>query len=164
LFHFSYEVIDFTIEDQEGEAENAGKDYINVNKDFIKDRSRVFFHLMDYGTNPVGSGDEQLDNIKEGTDPIPNFDAKRSMVQTAMRYNQMFTVQTNITIPGDFSIKAGDIVECTFPDIESKRNKEDNRQQSGKYMVAHVCHKITPSNTYSCLGLVRDSFGKKGGF
>jgi hypothetical protein len=86
------------------------------------------------------------------------------MVQTIMRYNQMFTVQTNIMIPGDFSIKAGDIIECDFPEIEAKQNKEKNQQTGGKYMVAHVCHRITDKDSYTSLGLVRDSFGKKGGF
>ena len=27
-----------------------------------------------------------------------------------MRYNQLFTVKTEITIAGDFSIKAGDVI------------------------------------------------------
>ena len=75
----------------------------------------------------------------------------------------MFTVQTTITIPGDFTIKAGDMVECDFPQLEGKENKENNKQTGGKYMVAHVCHRITPNDSYTRLGLVRDSFGKKGG-
>ena len=29
-------------------------------------------------------------------------------------------------------------------------------------MVAHVCHRVTPSDSYTSLGLVRDSYGKKG--
>jgi len=164
VFNFDYKEIKFDIEEQEGEAETAGKDYINVNKEFINNPSRVFNHLMDYGVNPRGSGDEQLSNYKQGTDPIPNFDAQQTMVQTIMRYNQMFTVQTNIVIPGDFSIKAGDIVECDFPDVESKKERDKNKQTGGKYMVAHVCHRVTPEETFTSLGLVRDSFGKKGGF
>ncbi len=81
-----------------------------------------------------------------------------------MRYNQMFTVQTNIMIAGDFSIKAGDMIECDFPQLETKLNKETNQQSGGKYMVASVCHKVTPRETYTSLGLVRDSFGKNTGF
>ena len=77
-----------------------------------------------------------------------------------MRYNQLFTVQTTITIPGNFTIRAGDTVKCEFPQLESSKNTEKNRASSGIYMVAHVCHKITPENTLTSLSLVRDSFGK----
>ena len=67
-------------------------------------------------------------------------------------------------IPGDFTIKAGDIVEVDFPSAESSENRDKNKQTGGKYMVASVCHRLTTSDTYTSLGLVRDSFGKKGGF
>ena len=58
-----------------------------------------------------------------------------------MRYNQLTTVQATVTIPGDFSIKAGDLVECDFPGLEGKKNKEKNKQSGGKYMVGYVCHR-----------------------
>ena len=35
-----------------------------------------------------------------------NFDFKDTVVQSIMRYNQLFTVKTDITIPGDFTIKS----------------------------------------------------------
>jgi len=81
-----------------------------------------------------------------------------------MRYNQMLTVQSQVLIPGNFDIKAGDIVECDFPSSESTLNRDKNKQTGGKYMVASVCHRVTPRESYTSLGLVRDSFGKKGGF
>jgi len=31
-------------------------------------------------------------------------------------------------------------------------------------MVASVCHRVTPRDTFTKLSLVRDSFGKKTGF
>jgi len=162
FYKMEYKPVDFNISEQEGGAETAGKDYINVNREFIQKPSRLFHALKDMGVNPRGKGDEQLDNFKQEEEP--NFKIEETMVQTIMRYNQMFTVQTNIMIPGDFSIKAGDIIECDFPEIEAKQNKEKNQQTGGKYMVAHVCHRITDKDSYTSLGLVRDSFGKKGGF
>ena len=77
-----------------------------------------------------------------------------------MRYNQLFTIQTTITIPGDFSIRAGDTVRCSFPQLDSDKNSGKNPKTKGIYMVAHVCHKITPENTLTSLSLVRDSYGK----
>ena len=163
LVALEYKTVDFDIEEQEGKATTAGRDYIVVNEEFIKEPSRLFHHIKDIGVNPKGTGDEQLSEWK--SDPKkPNFDAEKTLVQTVMRYNQMLTVQTNILIPGNFDIKAGDIVECDFPSSESKPERDKNKQTGGKYMVASVCHRVTPKETYTSLGLIRDSFGKKGGF
>ena len=80
-----------------------------------------------------------------------------------MRYNQLFTIQTNVTIEGDFSIKAGDMIRCDFPQVqgESGGSKDINKQTSGNYLVAYVCHRVTPENTFTSLGLIRDSYGVK---
>ena len=64
---------------------------------------------------------------------VSNYDAERSMVQSVMRYNQLFSIQTNITIPLDLSIKAGDLVTCEFPKLKGEPNKESN-PQSGAYI------------------------------
>ena len=119
-------------------------------------------HVLDVGTLPPGQDMcAQLDHWKD--EPTnPNFQAADTMVQSIMRYNQLFTVKTNITIPGDFSIKAGDLVTCDFPELKGDASDE-NEQTGGIYMVAHVCHRITPRSTYTSLGLVRDSFGRKPG-
>jgi len=161
----NYKETKFGIEEQQGAAETAGPDYIVVNKQFIdKEKpTRLFSVIKDLGTNPKGTGDGQLDNWKQQPEE-ENFKSEDTMVQTIMRYNQLFTVQTHILIPGDFTIKAGDIVECDFPQIEGKKNKENNPQSGGKYLVASVCHRVTPRETFTSLALVRDSFGKKGGY
>ena len=78
-----------------------------------------------------------------------------------MRYNQLFTVKTDITIPGDFTIKAGDVIECSFPELSGSESEAVNPETKGKYMVASVCHRITPDSSTTSLSLVRDSFGGK---
>jgi len=158
-----YKQMDFNIGVAKDSVKNAGRDYINVNEKFTKDPTRYFSYIKDIGVNPNGTGNEQLDNWKSDKTK-QNFDSEQALVQTFMRYNQMFTVQTNIMIAGDFSIRAGDMIECDFPQLETKLNKETNQQSGGKYMVASVCHKVTPRETYTSLGLVRDSFGKNTGF
>jgi len=163
LVALEYKTVDFDIEEQEGKATNAGRDFVVVNDEFIQDPSRLFHHIKDIGTNPKGTGDEQLSEWKN--DPKKeNFNSEKTLVQTIMRYNQMLTVQSSVLIPGNFDIKAGDIVECDFPSSESTLNRDKNKQTGGKYMVASVCHRITPKESYTSLGLIRDSFGKKGGF
>ena len=41
-----------------------------------------------------------------------------------MRYNQLFTVKTDITIPGDFTIKAGDVIECIFLNYQEMNQRK----------------------------------------
>ena len=76
----------------------------------------------------------------------------------------MFTVKINVTIAADFSIKAGDVVNCTFPEVSGTVTTDQNPQTGGIYMVASVCHRVTPRDSFTRLALVRDSFGKKTGF
>ena len=159
-FNMCYKEIEFSIENASDSITSAGRNYINVNDEFINKPSRNLYYIKDIGTNPQGTGNQQLDNWK--SDPTrQNFDSEQVLVQTIMRYNQLFTVQTNVIIDGDFSIRAGDIIECDFPELEANVNKGKNPQSGGIYMVGSVCHKVTPRETFTSLGLIRDSFGKK---
>ena len=156
----------FSIAQQQGKVENAGNpnDFIVVADQFIDSPSRVMSHIMDYGTLPTGkNADQQLKQWRERKTES-NYNAPEVMVQSIMRYNQLFTIQVNITIPGDFSIRAGDMIECDFKYLEEGEPDATNSQSGGLYMVAHVCHNLTPKKTFTSLTLVRDSFGKKGGF
>ena len=83
------------------------------------------------------------------------------MVQSIMRYNQMFSIQINITVPGNFELRAGDRVQCDFPGLDPQESISPNTATRGIYIIAHLCHKITPRETYTSLGLVRDSFNDK---
>jgi len=151
------------IEEQEGVAGTAGKDLITVNEEFIQKSSRTMSLIKDYGVNFKGTGEEQLSNFKQSEEK-ENYQSEKTQVQTIMRYNQMFTIKTEILVSGDFSIKAGDIIECSFPDVESGENKDENRQTGGLYLVADVCHRITKNDSFTKMNLVRDSYGKQGGF
>ena len=117
--------------------------------------------VLDTGVMPSGiTSQEQLDTWNEEKSKS-NFDFKDTVVQSIMRYNQLFTVKTDITIPGDFTLKAGDIIECSFPELSGSESKEVNSETKGKYMVASVCHRVTPDSSTTSLSLVRDSFGGK---
>ena len=160
---FNYVVRDYNVEDQKDKIGMAGRNFAAemVAPDFINSPSRIMTHVLDNGVLPQGiNSQEQLENWKNRPQS-PNFDAPKAMVQSIMRYNELFTIQTNITVPGDFTIKAGDVVECSFQELDGSPNKGVNRESSGIYMVAHVCHKVTPSDTLSSLGLVRDSYRQR---
>lgn len=165
FYSMNYKVVEYDIGKQKNKITTAGKKFApsQVSREFTKSPTRLFSHVLDVGTIPRGAtSDAQLKNWSEDRE-ASNYDAERSMVQSVMRYNQLFAIQINITIPCDLSIKAGDLIYCEFPELKGE-GKETNDQSGGIYMVAHVCHRITPQDSFSSLSLVRDSFGKNTGF
>jgi hypothetical protein len=166
MYSMNYKVVNFDIGEQKDKLSTAGKKFAStqVAREFTQSPTRLFSHVLDVGTIPRGiTSDAQLKNWKDNS-TASNYDAERSMVQSVMRYNQLFSIQTNITIALDLSIKAGDLIYCEFPQLKGGGNKESNSESSGIYMVAHVCHRVTPEDSFSSLSLVRDSFGKNTGF
>ena len=146
-----------------GKTETAAEEPASelIAKEFRQSPSRLMSFVVDTGAIPSGTtSQEQLDTWNDDKTK-PNFDFKDTVVQSIMRYNQLFTVKTDITIPGDFTIKAGDLVECRFPELSGDESKDINSETKGIYMVASVCHRITPSSSTTSLSLVRDSFGGK---
>ena len=133
-----------------------------IAKEFRESPSRLMSFVLDTGALPSGTtSQEQLDNWKSDKEK-PSYDARNTLVQSIMRYNQLFTVKTEITIAGDFSIKAGDVIQCDFSELKGTEQGDSvNTESKGLYMVASVCHKITPREVFSSLSLVRDSFGGK---
>ena len=154
---------DYNIEDnQKDKIVNAGdQDIAWVSPAFRKGPSRLMNHILDVGTLP--SGDDAVKQLKNRkADPTkPTWNAEDTMVQSIMRYNQLFTIKINIMIPGDFSLKAGDLIFCDFPLLTTDVNTQVNDQSGGIYMIASLCHRITTSDTYTSLSLVRDTFGRK---
>jgi len=159
---FNYVVLNFDIEDQRDKITTAGETPAStfIKPEFVKGPTRLMTNILDIGFNPTGNTpEEQLRNWKAAK-TIPNYDSPRTQVQSIMRYNQLFTIQTNIMIAGDLSIKAGDMVDCAFIQLEGRGSGEINKETEGKYLVAYVCHRLTPSDTFTSLGLVRDSYKK----
>ena len=150
-------------EDYVAKTETAAEEPASelIAKEFRQSPTRLMSFVLDTGAIPSGTtSQEQLDTWNDDKTK-PDFDIKDTMSQSIMRYNQLFTVKTDITIPGDFTIKAGDLVECSFPALAGDESKEVNSETKGIYMVASVCHRITPSSSTTSLSLVRDSFGGK---
>jgi hypothetical protein len=142
---------------QESAVNIAGLDFNFVNNDFIQDPSRYSWSFDSVGFLPTGNDlITQLDSCKE-------LDIDKSKIQnrSASRYNQLFTIKLNIVIAGDFSLRAGDLIYCDFPEITNKTNPENNPRMSGIYMISALCHRITSNETYTSLELIRDSYGRK---
>ena len=161
-FNCYYEVITPNAKEKEASLKLGGKELPVLNPEFNKEGAnkeftRTQYMLLDKGTLPTGDSKEQ---IKKSTEQ--NFDAKNILSQSTMRYNQLFTSKSEVTIPGDFSLHAGDAIFMDAPPENAKKNDEVNKQDSGLYIIADLCHYISPKETYTKLILVRDSVGRTG--
>lgn len=135
----------------------AGLDFNFVNDTFIQNASRFSWSFDSVGVLPTGNTiEEQLDKSKE-------LDIDKSEIQNraAARYNQLFTIKLEIMIAGDFSLRAGDLIYCDFPELTNKTNIGNNPRMSGIYMISALCHRIARNQTYTKLELIRDSYGRK---
>jgi hypothetical protein len=161
FYALDYEIRNYNLkDDQKSKIKPAEDNVLFVPDEFTQTPSRFMNLLLDLGTLPSGeTPNKQLDNWKNNPKQ-PNFDAPKIMVQAIMRYNQLYTIKTNIVIPGDFSLRAGDIIECDFPDLAKKYTKGPNKETKGHYLIASLCHRITSKDTYTSLTLVRDSFNR----
>ena len=163
FYAMDYKRRTFNVDDyQKDKIVNAGKqDILYVADEFRRPPSRLMSHVLDVGTLPSGKDiTAQLDTWKN-TPFDPTYDAANTMVQSIMRYNQMFTIKINIVIPGDFSLKAGQMIFCDFPELTINKDTDTNKESGGIYMIASLCHRITSRDTFTSLSLVRDTFGRK---
>lgn len=128
-----------------------------LNTDFTPE-SRVFYKKLDVGVMPNGAtGKEQLKGQTQ-----ENIKTSNIIMQASARYNQIFTLRMEISIPGDNSHRAGDLIYCDFPSQTAGENSpEIDKEISGIYMISDVCYHVTPTITYTKMNLIRDSYGRK---
>lgn len=156
-FNCYYEVVKQTAEESKKGTKLAAKDLPKLNDKFKSDFTRTTYMLVDKGTLPTGTTQQQISKSTEA-----NFESKNILNQAIRRYNQMFAGMQTITIAGDFSLHAGDAVRLDIPPGAAEKGDDVNREYSGLYIIADLCHYISPTETYTKLNLVRDSFGRKG--
>jgi len=126
----------------------------NPEKIITENPSRLMYSILDVGTLPIGS--KLKSDVK---DPDYNTRTLESMVQSKMRYNELFRTKINIIIPADFSIRAGDVVNCTFVNLDTQVSG-GSQTLSGKFIVANICHKVDSQQALSSLDIIRDSLGE----
>jgi len=145
------------------EAKTAGEKLPTLNEEFNragtnKEYTRTTYMLLDKGTLPTGKTEQQLEKSEE-----ENFKPKDTLNQAIMRYNQLFASGVEMTIAGDFSLHAGDVLFVDAPELQTDtKNDEQNKQSGSLYIIADLCHYISTKGTFTKLNLVRDSFGRKG--
>ena len=159
-YNCKYEVIEQTAEEVKEDVELAGKDLPKFNSKFDsdqKDYTRTTLYLVDSGTLPDGDTQTQIDGST-----LPNFEAVRTLNQSIRRYNQLFSGMMEVTIAGDFSLHAGDVIFVDIFTVSAEKDDTVNRESGGLYIIADLCHFIDAGGTYTKLNLARDSFGRKG--
>jgi len=159
-YNCKYDVIEQTAEDVKENVELAGQDLPKFNSKFDsneKDYTRTTLYLVDSGTLPDGDTQAQIDGSTK-----PNFEAVRTLNQSIRRYNQLFSGMMEITIAGDFSLHAGDVIFVDIFSVQAEKDDTLNRESGGLYIIADLCHFLDADATYTKLNLARDSFGRKG--
>ena len=161
-----YEVINPRTDDTEGDLKNAGRDGLPLsttlrNKEFDKsgkneDYTRTTYRLLDKGTLPTGDSKQQIDKSAE-----ENFKGSDIENQAVMRYNQFFSSQADIVIPGNFALHAGDMIHLDVPGLSDNRTETPDDQDGGLYIITDICHTITAKSTFTRCNLSRDSIGRK---
>ena len=163
-FTTQYSVKTINAFDNEEKLKLGGEKLPTPNDTFAKDGSdaefsRTTWQLASTGQLHMGESEEQIEKSKE-----ENFKKSEVVNQSIMRYNQLFASQITITIPGDFSLHAGDCVWMDIPEVSESENKacgdDVNKVDGGLYTIADLCHYITAKQTYTKLNLIRDSFGR----
>ena len=157
-FDCEYKVIEETAE--QVDVTLAGKGLPKFNTKFDtekKDFTRTTFYLIDSGTMPIGSTKDQIE-----ASTSDNFQAYKTLNQSIRRYNQLFSGMMEITIAGDFSLHAGDVIFVDIFSVSAEKDDTLNRESGGLYIIADLCHYLDADATYTKLNLARDSFGRDG--
>ena len=132
------------------------------------DFSRTTFKYLDVGTLPEGSGGEddpkgqqQIEKAEE-----ENSNPAKILNQAIMRLNQMNNFKISITLPGDFTLHAGDTVFVDSPMLDAgkkiEQQTEVDNQSGGLYIIRDLCHFMSAESTYTKINVVRDSVGRMG--
>ena len=142
-------------------AGEAAKSLPTMNPEFDspdpnREFSRTLYFVLDTGTLPTGNTDGQ---IKKSGEEI-SYPSKHAL-PSIMRYNQLFTSEVTITIPGDFSLHAGDAVYLDLAELVDNTSDKVNSEQGGLYIISDLCHYISPDKTFTKMNLVRDAYGRK---
>jgi hypothetical protein len=133
----------------------AGTQMPVVNEEYRDEATVDLFRQNDDGQTVIPGQDIQQNNL------ATKFDIKSVSTQALQNYRQKFSSSLNIVIDADLSLSAGDLVFCKFPETSQKKTQTRSNKDSGIYMIADLCHYSTPTQAFTGLNLVRDSYGVK---
>ena len=138
---------------EEGNGIIAGLDLPILSKEY-RDKATLELHKTKMWDKTVPGG--ELADIND-----TSFDVVKTSAQSLQNYRQKFSSSVNIVIDADLSLSAGDLIFCKFPETSQKKSQSGSPKDSGIYMIADLCHYSTPTQAFTGLNLVRDSYGVK---
>jgi hypothetical protein len=142
----------------DGNGEIAGKELPQFGDDYRGKATARIVAKRDIGQT-FSSGDSIEKQVEKNTEE--DIPIQEVLQQSLQNYRQKFNMSAEIIIPADFSLHAGDLVYCEFPELSTKSTLTKTPKDSGIYMISDLCHYGDKSQTYTGLRLVRDSFGVK---
>ena len=142
---FEHSEIVFSV-DKDGVKKTLGGE-LPIKTNDLKSFVKTNHHILD-----IGSFEVQNQN--------PNNDPREWQASSTMRYNLLHSIVMEIQIPCNTELMAGDVIEIEIESIkEDKVQSPSDEQQSGKYLIMHLCHHFDSLRSFTSLTLVRDSYG-----
>ena len=142
---FEHSEVVFSV-DKDGVKKTLGGD-LPIKTDDLKSFVKTNHHILDIGSF-------------EAQDQNPNNDPREWQASSTMRYNLLHSIVMEIQIPCNTELRAGDVIELDIESIkEDMVQSPSDEQQSGKYLIMHLCHHFDSLRSFTSLTLVRDSYG-----
>ena len=142
---FEHSEVVFSV-DKDGVKKTLGGE-LPIKTNDLKSFVKTNHHILD-----IGSFEVQNQN--------PNNDPREWQASSTMRYNLLHSIVMEIQIPCNTELMAGDIIEIEIESIkEDMVQSPSDEQQSGKYLIMHLCHHFDSLRSFTSLTLVRDSYG-----
>jgi len=73
---------------------------------------------------------------------------------------QLHSIQTNVTIPGDTSRQVGDVIKLVLPSAENPYTEDvsEDALYSGNYLISGLRHRFTSDKHEMIMELLKDSY------
>ena len=142
----------------------AGRHLPKINNDYLDDDGKPLPTAKKNVRQAVGQTVQGVDSLKKQVAKfnVPNYNVEDIIDQSNQNYRQKMSTSAEIVIAADFSLNAGDLIYCEFPELSTKVTTIGSRtRKSGIYMIADLCHYGDRGNAFTGLHLVRDSYGVK---
>jgi len=117
----------------------------------VQEYGRTVFNIIDSGNNEQGISRSVNNNPKD-------------WFASMMRYNSMVANSCDIVVPCNLNLKAGDVIDCSFPKLTSDDSAQgiSDEKISGKYLILHLAHHFTSdgqTGSTTHITMVRDTHG-----
>ena len=115
-------------------------------EDKIKNYSTTNYQILD-----IGSTDS--DSL------TPNNDPREWQAKSPMRYNLLHSQLVEIQVPCNLKLRAGNVIRCEFQRQGEVAMGGIDQQQSGNYLILHLCHHFDTLRSFTSMTLCRDAYG-----